>query len=87
MIVQVNGIISANIYRQDDRPEYRRGNRILVAIASYNIILYVGVWWFYKWKNQRRQAKWSDKTEEEKQDYYANTTDKGSKRLDFRFAY
>lgn len=87
MLVQVNSIISANIYREDDRPEYRRGNRILVAVAAYNIFLYIAVWWYYRRKNARRGAVWEAKNADEKRSYVVNTKDEGSKRLDFKFAY
>lgn len=84
--VQLGSIISSNIYRRDDRPEYRRGNRVLVAICSWNILLYVAVKVYYTWKNKRRDKVWDGMTATERERYLETTTDKGSKRLDFRFA-
>ncbi|KAL0935745.1 major facilitator superfamily transporter [Colletotrichum truncatum] len=86
MSVQLQSIISANIYRRDDRPEYRRGNRVLVGIASLNIAIYVSAKLYYVWRNKQRDRIWEAMSPEERQRYMDTTTDKGSKRLDFRFA-
>ncbi|XHF97071.1 hypothetical protein AWENTII_000674 [Aspergillus wentii] len=86
MMVQVQSIISSNIYRADDKPLYRRGNRVLVAITCWNILLYVLAKVYYTWRNKRRDRIWDGMTAEEKHEYLNTTTDEGSKRLDFRFA-
>lgn len=41
MAVQLQYIIAANIYREDDKPLYRRGNTILAWIGGINIIIYL----------------------------------------------
>ncbi|KAK4657494.1 hypothetical protein QC762_214230 [Podospora pseudocomata] len=87
MAVQTNSIISSNIYRRDDRPEYRRGNRALIGIASMNIVNYLLVKAYYVWRNKKRDETWDRMSQEERRNYLATTTDKGSKRLDFRFAH
>jgi len=86
MLVQVQSIISSNIYRKDDRPEYRRGNRVLIGIAAMNIVVYASVKLYYVWRNKSRDRVWNVMSTEERQTYLDTTTDKGSKRLDFRFA-
>lgn len=86
MSVQLQSIISANIYRRDDRPEYRRGNRALVGVASLNVVIYAAAKVYYVWRNRRRDRIWDAMSPEERQRYLDTTTDKGSKRLDFRFA-
>ena len=54
----------ANIYRADDKPLYKRGNRTLIAICSMNIVLYALVWLFYRTLNKKRAAKWNAMTKE-----------------------
>ncbi|KAL6708363.1 hypothetical protein ACN47E_003287 [Coniothyrium glycines] len=87
MSVQASSIIASNIYRADDKPLYRRGNRVLIAITAYNIAIFLGAKYFYVRVNKKREQKWNAMTAQEKQHYLATTTDKGNKRLDFRFAH
>jgi hypothetical protein len=87
MFCQAAGIITSNIYRADDKPKYRRGNKQLVAILSDNVIVYLLVGVYYRWVNKRRDKIWNGMTAEEKEDYAKNTKVEGNKRLDFRFAY
>ncbi|KAL2121752.1 hypothetical protein VTJ04DRAFT_2207 [Mycothermus thermophilus] len=87
MTVQSGNIIASNIYREDDQPLYRRGNKILLAITVYNIVQFYLVKLFYIWRNKVRERKWNAMTKEEQEDYVLNTKDEGLKRLDFRFAH
>lgn len=87
MFVQSGNIIASNIYREDDSPLYRRGNKILIGITSFNIVLFYLVKAFYLWRNRVRDRKWSAMTPEEREDYLLHTTDEGQQRLDFRFVH
>ncbi|KAL2796196.1 major facilitator superfamily domain-containing protein [Aspergillus keveii] len=87
MCVQSSGIIASNIYRADDSPRYRRGNRALVALVTTNLAIYTLTKFYYIWKNKRREKKWNAKSETEQIEYLATTTDEGNKRLDFRLAH
>ncbi|KAH7083844.1 major facilitator superfamily domain-containing protein [Paraphoma chrysanthemicola] len=87
MFVQSGNIIASNIYRDDDQPLYRRGNKILLAICSFNIVLFYLVKAFYIWRNKVRDRQWNAMTKEEQEDYVVSTKDEGMKRLDFRFAH
>ncbi|KAF2497781.1 MFS general substrate transporter [Lophium mytilinum] len=87
MTVQAGNIISQNIYRNDDKPMYRKGNKVLIAICVYNFALFLGAKWFYVWVNEKRQRNWEAMSQEEKEKYLETTKDKGNKRLDFRFAH
>ncbi|KAK0638485.1 major facilitator superfamily domain-containing protein [Cercophora newfieldiana] len=87
MFVQSGNIIASNIYREDDRPLYIRGNKILLGITSFNIVLFYLVKLFYIWRNNVRDKKWNALSAEEKEDYVLHSKDEGLKRLDFRFAH
>ena len=87
MFVQSGNIIASNIYRDDDQPLYTRGNRILIGIVAWNIVLFFGVKVFYIWRNKIREEKWNQLTKQEQEDYVAHTKDEGLDRLDFRFAH
>ncbi|KAE9363291.1 MFS general substrate transporter [Stipitochalara longipes BDJ] len=87
MFVQASGIIASNIYRADDAPRYKRGDRVLVGIVVLNIFVYLFTKAYYVWRNKTRSQKWDAMTEEERVHYLATTTDEGNKRLDFRFAH
>ncbi|KAM5353492.1 hypothetical protein ACJ41O_000142 [Fusarium nematophilum] len=87
MMVQLARVIYSNIYREDDRPEYRRGNRQLVAICCMNICIYLLAKLFYIWCNKKREKEWTAMTEEERMHYLNTTKDKGSSKKDFRFAH
>ncbi|OBR10758.1 Major facilitator superfamily transporter [Colletotrichum higginsianum IMI 349063] len=87
MFVQAGNIAASNIYRDDDQPLYRRGNKILLGICCFNIVLFYFVKAFYIWRNKVRDRRWNAMTKEQQEDYVLNTTDEGQQRLDFRFAH
>ncbi|KAK7421545.1 hypothetical protein QQZ08_009890 [Neonectria magnoliae] len=87
MFVQSGNIVASNIYRQEDAPLYRRGNKILLGITSFNIVLFYLVKAFYIWRNKVRERKWAALSEQDKLDYALHSTDEGQQRLDFRFAH
>ncbi|KAI0010324.1 MFS general substrate transporter [Xylariaceae sp. FL0662B] len=87
MFVQSGNIIASNIYRDDDKPLYRRGNRILLGITVFNIVLFYLVKAFYLWRNRLRDRRWNAMTPEEQENYIVTTKDEGMQRLDFRFAH
>ncbi|KAF3359922.1 hypothetical protein VdG1_04997 [Verticillium dahliae VDG1] len=87
MFVQSGNIVASNIYREDDKPLYRRGNKILLGICCFNIVLFYGVKAFYVWRNKTRDARWNALTKEQQEEYLLNTKDEGMKRLDFRFSH
>ncbi|PSR70856.1 hypothetical protein PHLCEN_2v13297 [Hermanssonia centrifuga] len=88
MFVQLTSVISANIYRKDDAPRYRRGNRVLIIISCVNlVILYPSTKLYYIWRNKQRDRIWNAMTPEEQVHYLETTKDIGNRRLDFRFAH
>ncbi|KAJ5098390.1 hypothetical protein N7532_005391 [Penicillium argentinense] len=87
MCVQASAIISSNIYRADDSPRYRRGNRVLVSLVVANIFIYTLTKIYYVWRNASRDRKWNAMTDQERVHYIEATKDEGNRRLDFRFAH
>lgn len=87
MMVQAGGVISSNIYREDDAPEYRRAHRQLLLVCCMNLCIYTFTKFYYRWRNATRERRWAAMNENERLDYLTNTSDDGNKRLDFRFAH
>ncbi|KAL4926983.1 putative transporter [Aspergillus undulatus] len=87
MMVQVSNIIGNNIYREDDKPYYRVGNRVLIALAAWSLALFIGARYYYEWRNKKRAEIWDRMSSDERTAYLAENADKGNKRLDFRFTY
>ncbi|KAK1722961.1 hypothetical protein CaCOL14_008260 [Colletotrichum acutatum] len=87
MFVQTDGIISSNIYRSDDAPLYKRGNRSLLGIVCMNLVLYPLVKAYYVYRNKRRDRIWEGMSEEQRLAYLETTKDEGNKRWDFRFSH
>ncbi|WLF81387.1 hypothetical protein PVL30_005184 [Lodderomyces elongisporus] len=85
MFVQLGSIIGNNIYRDDDKPLYHRGNMQLFVITFILIPILLLAKFYYVYFNKRREQIWNNMTEEEKHEYRVTTNDQGNKRLDFRF--
>ncbi|KAJ9620287.1 hypothetical protein H2203_008052 [Taxawa tesnikishii (nom. ined.)] len=86
MSVQTASVVASQIYRTGDKPYYYRGNKVLLGITAWNIVLFCAAKAYYTVKNNQREKIWNDWTKEERIQYLATTKDKGNKRLDFRFA-
>ncbi|PYI00358.1 putative MFS transporter [Aspergillus sclerotiicarbonarius CBS 121057] len=83
--IQLSGIASSNIYRNDDKPYYHRGDGQLIAINVATIVVYALAKAYYVARNRWKRTRWEAMTAEEKVEYLATTTDQGNKRLDFLF--
>jgi len=75
------------IYQAYDAPLYRNGNKILLALVTWNIVFIIAIKFYYKWRNARREKIWAGMSHQERDRYLSTTKDTGSKRLDFRFAH
>src|ERR1700712_46016 len=60
--VQVGGIMATNIYLDDDKPLYHRGNRVLLGINVMVVILFLFCKAYYVTKNKIRDRKWNSMT-------------------------
>jgi hypothetical protein len=69
MMVQLSRIISAQIYRDDDKPYYYRGNKVLIGIAVWNIVLYFLTYGYYEYRNRQRDKVWNAMSPQEQADY------------------
>lgn len=87
MSVQVGDTAAFFIYREDDKPKYRRGNTNLLIINLVVILVFVATKIFYVYVNRRRDRIWKEMSEEERSRYVRDTKLQGSRRLDFRFAH
>ncbi|KAL4985014.1 major facilitator superfamily domain-containing protein [Aspergillus falconensis] len=81
-----NQLTGIQIYREDDKPYYRRGNKVLLALVAWDVVMTVFIKWYYVWRNKSRGRIW-DAMSSEKDHYLKTTKDEGNKRLDFRFAH
>jgi hypothetical protein len=87
MMKQVGSIASSNIYREDDKPLYHRGNSVLIGINLLAIGLFLFTKCYYVLRNRWKARRWDSMSEAERKDYLEYTKDQGNKRLDFRFAH
>ncbi|KAL4861964.1 hypothetical protein BDV12DRAFT_203473 [Aspergillus spectabilis] len=83
--IQLSGIASSNIYREDDKPYYHRGNGQLIAINIATIAAYALSKAYYVARNRWKRRHWDAMSEQQKVEYLETTTDQGNKRLDFLF--
>jgi hypothetical protein len=87
MMVQMGGVVAANVYREDDKPLYHRGNSVLIGTNVLALFLFIFARVYYTLRNKSREKKWSAMSQYEKHEYLKSTKDEGNKRLDFRFAH
>ncbi|KAL1980538.1 hypothetical protein VTN96DRAFT_3983 [Rasamsonia emersonii] len=58
-----------------------------VSLCVVNIFIYIFAKLYYILRNRYRDRKWNAMTPEQREEYLRTTTDRGNKRLDFRFAH
>ncbi|KAG8724328.1 hypothetical protein FRC12_024324, partial [Ceratobasidium sp. 428] len=87
IFVQAGSVISTRVYNEEDKPFYHKGNRALIGICVWNILLFWLVKFYYIQRNKWKAARWNAMTTDEKAHYLETTTDKGNKRLDFVFVH
>ncbi|KAL2854566.1 major facilitator superfamily domain-containing protein [Aspergillus pseudodeflectus] len=86
MSVQLSSIAGANVYRTNDAPYYKHGNKVLIALAVTSMFLFGAAKVYYDWRNRQNAAKWQALTPEQKETYLRENPVMTNKRIDFRFA-
>lgn len=84
---QISGVASAFIYKEHDKPLYKKGNTTLLAVNILSIFVFLCTKAYYVWRNKQKARIWSGMSEAEREDYIKNSPVKGPKRLDFQFAH
>jgi predicted RNA-binding protein associated with RNAse of E/G family len=64
VMVQLGGVISNNIYREDDKPLYHRGNNWLIVANGLSIAVFLMTKLYYVTINKRRERVWQRLTVE-----------------------
>lgn len=87
MFVQAATLIGSNIYQPGDAPYYHKGNKALIGIVCWVLVLFWFAKGWYIFRNKQKAKVWDAMTTEQKEVYLATTTDEGNKRLDYRFQH
>ncbi|KAH3670369.1 hypothetical protein OGAPHI_000884 [Ogataea philodendri] len=85
--IQLAGIAGSYIYRSDDSPKYRRGNRVIIGICCLNTVLFVLTKLYYISRNNYKRSKWNELSKLEKEEYLSAHRNDGNKRLDYLFEH
>ena len=70
----------AQIYRENDKPYYRVGNAVLIAICAFSLVLFILAEVYYRLRNKSNSRKWNAMSSEEREAYLVENKDKGNKR-------
>ncbi|KAM0745698.1 major facilitator superfamily transporter [Meredithblackwellia eburnea MCA 4105] len=90
VIVQIGSVISSQIYRNDDKPRYHRGNKVLISICCGSLAVFLIQRFYLAYLNKQKLKVWNGMTEEERIVYQGDLTAReadGNKRVDFLFKY
>jgi hypothetical protein len=49
---ELHADINSQIYREHDKPYYRVGNRVLIALAAWSLVLFIFAKWYYVRRNK-----------------------------------
>ncbi|KZF23014.1 MFS general substrate transporter [Xylona heveae TC161] len=90
VIVQVGAIVGSQIYRANDQPYYKTGNKVLISICALSLVSFIAQREYLRHLNRKKEKIWSSYTSEEKDEYLNDLSareSEGNQRLDFRFKY
>lgn len=66
--VQLSSIIGTQIYRENDKPLYRTGNKALIFLACWSAAGFLFGKWYYVHVNARRERIWNNMSTEDKKE-------------------
>ncbi|THY64119.1 putative MFS transporter [Aureobasidium pullulans] len=85
---EIGSIAAAQIYRDDDKPYYYTGNKVLISICAVSIVGLLIHREVLKHINRKKQRAWESLSEVEQREYSKNQEHSiGNKSLTFRFSY
>lgn len=90
VIVQMGSVVGSQIYRTDDSPYYYRGNKVLISICAFTLVVLLGQRFWLQILNKRKERAWDRMSEVERVQYQSDQENRekdGNKRLEFRFRY
>ena len=81
----IYGLWGSQIYREDDAPDFRRGNLINIGFSAVAF----GLWFYqkglYAYRNRRNEALWEKMSVEERKREENTREEKGNRSVLFRF--
>ncbi|KAG2165810.1 hypothetical protein JADG_005549 [Aureobasidium aubasidani] len=85
---EIGSIAAAQIYRDDDKPYYYTGNKVLISICAVSIVGLLIHREVLKHINRKKQRAWGSLSEVEQREYSKNQEHSiGNKSLTFKFSY
>lgn len=66
MCVQLSSVVGTQVYRTEDKPLYRTGNKVLIGLTVWSAAVFLFAKWFYVNQNRKRQRIWDGMTRDEK---------------------
>ncbi|THX98258.1 putative MFS transporter [Aureobasidium pullulans] len=85
---EIGSIAAAQIYRDDDKPYYYTGNKVLISICALSIVGLLIHRAVLKHINCKKRKAWESLSEVERREYSKNQEHNiGNKSLTFRFCY
>jgi hypothetical protein len=78
------------IYRDADKPYYYTGNRVLISICAFSLVVFIFQREYLRYLNRQKEKKWDALAPVDKVAYQSDQAARegeGNKRLDFRFKY
>lgn len=68
------------IYRDYDKPYYRVGNKVLIALSLWSLFMFIVAKYYYVRRNKQNAAIWDNMSSEEREQYVAENKNLGNKR-------